>query len=96
MLLIVLYLQMWMAGKFYTLTTGANERRWDKMKDRLQTVIESFKIFNVWLTLIIIICYDNNLSSCENAVHFEILFVQNVNVVPIKMGIKFITLYAII
>ncbi|KAG5096161.1 hypothetical protein JHK84_051749 [Glycine max] len=34
-------------GKFYTLTTGANERRWDKMKDRLQTVIESFKIFDV-------------------------------------------------
>ncbi|KAK7295680.1 hypothetical protein RJT34_18591 [Clitoria ternatea] len=34
-------------GKFYTLTTGANERRWEKMKDRLQTVIESFKIFNV-------------------------------------------------
>ncbi|XVE69115.1 hypothetical protein DITRI_Ditri09bG0124800 [Diplodiscus trichospermus] len=34
-------------GKFYTLTTGANERRWDKMKDRLHTVIDSFKIFNV-------------------------------------------------
>ncbi|XP_054823518.1 psbP-like protein 1, chloroplastic isoform X1 [Prosopis cineraria] len=34
-------------GKFYTLTTGANERRWDKMKERLQTVVESFKIFNV-------------------------------------------------
>ncbi|XP_072071720.1 psbP-like protein 1, chloroplastic isoform X2 [Arachis hypogaea] len=34
-------------GKFYTLTTGANERRWGKMKDRLQTVIDSFKIFNV-------------------------------------------------
>ncbi|KAK9186907.1 hypothetical protein WN944_018296 [Citrus x changshan-huyou] len=34
-------------GKFYTLTTGANERRWGKMKDRLQTVIESFKISNV-------------------------------------------------
>lgn len=34
-------------GKFYTLTTGANERRWEKMKDRLQTVIESFKIFDV-------------------------------------------------
>ncbi|GFP90665.1 pentatricopeptide repeat-containing protein pnm1 mitochondrial [Phtheirospermum japonicum] len=25
-------------GKFYTLTTGANERRWEKMKDRLKTV----------------------------------------------------------
>ncbi|KAE8713918.1 PsbP-like protein 1 [Hibiscus syriacus] len=34
-------------GKFYTLTTGANERRWDKMKDRLMTVVDSFKIFNV-------------------------------------------------
>ncbi|KAE8676359.1 PsbP-like protein 1 [Hibiscus syriacus] len=34
-------------GKFYTLTTGANERRWDKMKDRLVTVVDSFKIFNV-------------------------------------------------
>ncbi|XP_006650259.2 psbP-like protein 1, chloroplastic isoform X3 [Oryza brachyantha] len=31
-------------GKFYTLTTGANERRWDKMKDRLHTVVDSFKI----------------------------------------------------
>ncbi|KAK8691673.1 hypothetical protein V6N13_075173 [Hibiscus sabdariffa] len=34
-------------GKFYTLTTGANERRWDKMKERLMTVVDSFKIFNV-------------------------------------------------
>ena len=34
------------AGKFYTLTTGANERRWDKMKDRLYTVIDSFRVFN--------------------------------------------------
>ncbi|KAG8493232.1 hypothetical protein CXB51_010559 [Gossypium anomalum] len=33
--------------KFYTLTTGANERRWDKMKERLLTVVDSFKIFNV-------------------------------------------------
>ena len=37
-----------MAGKFYTLTTGANERRWGKMKDKLQTIIDSFEIFNVW------------------------------------------------
>jgi hypothetical protein len=36
-----------MAGKFYTLTTGANERRWEKMKDKLQMVIDSFEIFNV-------------------------------------------------
>lgn len=35
------------AGKFYTLTTGANERRWEKMKDRLKTVVDSFQIFNV-------------------------------------------------
>ncbi|OIW07293.1 hypothetical protein TanjilG_11927 [Lupinus angustifolius] len=34
-------------GRFYTLTTGANERRWEKMKDRLQTIIDSFNIFNV-------------------------------------------------
>nr|AJS13466.1 PPL1 [Erycina pusilla] len=31
-------------GRFYTLTTGANERRWEKMKDRLHTVVDSFKI----------------------------------------------------
>ncbi|XP_051132368.1 psbP-like protein 1, chloroplastic isoform X2 [Andrographis paniculata] len=31
-------------GKFYTLTTGANERRWEKMKDRLKTVVESFQV----------------------------------------------------
>ncbi|KAK9080389.1 hypothetical protein SSX86_000147 [Deinandra increscens subsp. villosa] len=34
-------------GKFYTLTTGANERRWGKMKDKLNTVVDSFKIFKV-------------------------------------------------
>ncbi|CAN4086237.1 unnamed protein product [Withania somnifera] len=34
-------------GKFYTLTTGANERRWEKMKDRLHTVVDSFQIFSV-------------------------------------------------
>ncbi|CAN6296762.1 unnamed protein product [Urochloa humidicola] len=33
-------------GKFYTLTTGANERRWEKMKDRLHAVVDSFKIEN--------------------------------------------------
>ncbi|XP_003562167.3 psbP-like protein 1, chloroplastic [Brachypodium distachyon] len=31
-------------GKFYTLATGANERRWDKMKDRLHKIVDSFKI----------------------------------------------------
>ncbi|XP_008233568.1 PREDICTED: psbP-like protein 1, chloroplastic [Prunus mume] len=34
-------------GKFFTLTTGANERRWGKMKDKLHTVVDSFKIFKV-------------------------------------------------
>ncbi|KAJ8452245.1 hypothetical protein Cgig2_006050 [Carnegiea gigantea] len=33
-------------GKLYTLMTGAKERRWDKMKDRLFTIIDSFKVFN--------------------------------------------------
>ncbi|RWW52898.1 hypothetical protein BHE74_00040653 [Ensete ventricosum] len=36
-----------LAGKFYTLTTGANERRWGKMKDKLHEVVDSFKIFDV-------------------------------------------------
>ncbi|MCO5594750.1 hypothetical protein L7F22_048783 [Adiantum nelumboides] len=31
-------------GKFYTLTTGANERRWGKMEDKLRTVADSFAI----------------------------------------------------
>ncbi|KAI4384460.1 hypothetical protein MLD38_002615 [Melastoma candidum] len=35
-------------GKFYTLTTGANERRWEKMKDKLETVVDSFKVFTVY------------------------------------------------
>lgn len=34
-------------GKFYTLTTGANERRWGKMKDKLQASIRSFTLINV-------------------------------------------------
>ncbi|XP_071694444.1 psbP-like protein 1, chloroplastic [Rutidosis leptorrhynchoides] len=34
-------------GKFYTWTTGANERRWGKMKDKLNVVADSFKLFNV-------------------------------------------------
>ncbi|KAF8397548.1 hypothetical protein HHK36_016466 [Tetracentron sinense] len=33
-------------GKLYTSTTGAKERRWEKMKDRLHRVIDSFKISN--------------------------------------------------
>ncbi|KAM1019936.1 hypothetical protein ACFX13_041991 [Malus domestica] len=35
-------------GNFYTLTTGANERRWDKMKDKLHTIVDSFKLFKVY------------------------------------------------
>lgn len=30
------------AGKFFTLTTGANERRWNKMKPKLEIVAKSF------------------------------------------------------
>jgi photosystem II oxygen-evolving enhancer protein 2 len=33
-------------GTFYTLTTGANERRWGKMKDKLNTTIRSFSLIN--------------------------------------------------
>lgn len=31
-------------GKFYTLTTGANDRRWNKMESRLKTVASSFNL----------------------------------------------------
>lgn len=31
-------------GKLYTLTTGANERRWNKMKDKIKTVVDSFQL----------------------------------------------------
>ncbi|KAG6510384.1 hypothetical protein ZIOFF_028394 [Zingiber officinale] len=34
-------------GKFYTLTTGANERRWEAMKDKLREMVDSFKTFDV-------------------------------------------------
>lgn len=34
------------AGKFYTLTTGANEKRWGKMQDKLATMIKSFSLVN--------------------------------------------------
>jgi photosystem II oxygen-evolving enhancer protein 2 len=33
-------------GTFYTLTTGANERRWGKMKDKLNTTVRSFTLIN--------------------------------------------------
>lgn len=31
-------------GKLYTLVTGANERRWDKVKDKLETIARSFVV----------------------------------------------------
>lgn len=31
-------------GKFYALTTGANQRRWQKMEERLRTVAKSFQL----------------------------------------------------
>lgn len=31
-------------GTFYALTTGASERRWKKMEDRLRTVTKSFQV----------------------------------------------------
>lgn len=31
-------------GKFYTLTTGSNENRWEKMKTRLVEIIKSFQV----------------------------------------------------
>ncbi|XP_024360627.1 psbP-like protein 1, chloroplastic [Physcomitrium patens] len=31
-------------GKFYTLTTGANERRWNKMSDKLKMIVNSFEL----------------------------------------------------
>ena len=34
------------AGKFYTLATGSNERRWNKMKPRLEQVVQSFEVQN--------------------------------------------------
>ena len=35
-------------GRFYALTTGANEKRWSKMKDRLELVCDSFEVVNVY------------------------------------------------
>lgn len=31
-------------GQFYTITTGANEKRWDKVKNKLQVVVNSFEV----------------------------------------------------
>ncbi|PNW74805.1 hypothetical protein CHLRE_12g509050v5 [Chlamydomonas reinhardtii] len=33
-------------GTFYTLTTGSNERRWGKMKEKLETTVKSFSLIN--------------------------------------------------
>jgi photosystem II oxygen-evolving enhancer protein 2 len=33
-------------GNFYTLTTGANEKRWKKMKSKLEIVAKSFYNIN--------------------------------------------------
>ena len=32
-------------GKFFTLTTGSSERRWNKMKDRLNAANDSFQVY---------------------------------------------------
>ena len=32
-------------GKFYTLTTGSSEKRWGKIKDRLQATVDSFQVY---------------------------------------------------
>jgi len=32
-------------GKFYTLTTGASEKRWSKMKERLSATVGSFNVY---------------------------------------------------
>lgn len=31
-------------GKFYTLVTGSNEKRWGRMKDKIKTVVTSFEV----------------------------------------------------
>lgn len=31
-------------GKFYTLVTGANEKRWSRMQDKIRTVVNSFEV----------------------------------------------------
>ncbi|KAL6778485.1 PSBP3 [Auxenochlorella protothecoides x Auxenochlorella symbiontica] len=36
-------------GNFYTLVTGSNERRWNKMQDKLNTIIDSFTVGNSYM-----------------------------------------------
>lgn len=38
----VLYVHL--TGNFYTLTTGSNEKRWNRVKDRLETTVRSFSL----------------------------------------------------
>lgn len=33
-----------LAGKFYTLLTGANEKRWGRMAGKIKTVVSSFEV----------------------------------------------------
>lgn len=33
-------------GKFFTLTTGANERRWNKMQEKLKAMVHSFQMID--------------------------------------------------
>lgn len=35
-------------GKFYTLVSGANERRWNKMQDKITTSVKSFTVVDVY------------------------------------------------
>lgn len=35
------------AGRYYTLIVGANERRWRKVKKQLQVVADSLKILQI-------------------------------------------------
>ena len=34
------------AGNLYTLTTGSNEFRWSKMKNKVDDVVDSFEVFD--------------------------------------------------
>lgn len=42
LLLLLPPLSLCPAGKFYTLLTGSNERRWGRMKDQIKVVVSSF------------------------------------------------------
>lgn len=36
------------AGKFYTLLTGSNEKRWGKMQERAKLVVQSFSVEDIF------------------------------------------------